>query len=486
MDDDKLNRTNKPGDYRKLLFGLCFFHALIIERKKFGPLGWNTAYAFNETDLDICISQLELYVNKFAEIPFTVLSMLTSVVNYGGRINDDKDMRTADIIIADFLTPDILADSYKFSRSGIYKTISTDSQKGYLEYIDSLPMMPEPEVFGMHGNAMITYDLNESDSNCEIILSLQPRTSGGGGVSREEVMGLAARDMEERLPVVFDPDDVYLRYPTDYNECLNTTLVQEVTKFTRLEKVMVSTLASLQLALKGLVVLSSELEAMGNAVYDGKVPAPWMGKGYPSLKPLPLWYADLLKRLDFMQGWIENGTPDVIWISVFFFPQGFMTANVQNYARQKQIPVDTVQFGHVLLKEEPSELISKPSSGCYIYGLFLEGARWDKRNNTLTDPKPKELFAPMPVIHLVPEVDRAPNPEGGGIYRCPVYKILTRTGTLSTTGHSTNFVFWLEVPSTKPTVFRNSLVSETNAQIKLCDQSYWIKAGVACFCALKY
>ena len=113
---------------------------------------------------------------------------------------------------------------------------------------------------------MITYDLNESDSNCEIILSLQPRTSGGGGVSREEVMGLAAKDMEARLPPVFDPDDVYLRYPTDYNECLNTTLVQEVTKFTRLEKVMVSTLASLQLALKGLVVLSSELEAMGNAV----------------------------------------------------------------------------------------------------------------------------------------------------------------------------------------------------------------------------
>ena len=43
-------------------------------------------------------------------------------------------------------------------------------------------------------------------------------------VCREEVMGLAAKDMEGRLPPVFDPDDVYLRYPTDYNECLNTTL----------------------------------------------------------------------------------------------------------------------------------------------------------------------------------------------------------------------------------------------------------------------
>jgi dynein heavy chain len=413
--------------------------------------------------------------------------MLTSVVNYGGRINDDKDMRTADIIIADFMTKDILADSYKFSRSGLYKSIAVDDaspHKGYMDYIDSLPMMPEPEVFGMHENAMITYDLNESDSNMDIILSLQPRTTGGGGISREDVMGLAAKDMEARLSVPFDPDEVFLRYPTDYDECLNTTLVQEVAKFARLENVMVATLAQFQLALKGLVVMSGELEAMGNAVYDGKVPEPWMGKGYPSLKPLPLWYADLLQRLDFMQGWIQKGTPDVIWISVFFFPQGFMTANVQNYARRKQLPVDTVQFSHVLLSEEASDLKCKPEAGCYITGLFLEGARWDKRNGTLTDPKPKELFAPMPVIHLVPEVDR-PLPEGG-IYRCPVYKILTRTGTLSTTGHSTNFVFWLEVPSTKPTIFRNSLVSETNAQVKLCDQSYWIKAGVACFCALKY
>ena len=79
-------------------------------------------------------------------------------------------------------------------------------------------------------------------------------------------MGLAAKDMEARLPPVFDPDDVYLRYPTDYNECLNTTLVQEVTKFAALSRVMVATLKTFQLALKGLVVLSSELEAMGNAL----------------------------------------------------------------------------------------------------------------------------------------------------------------------------------------------------------------------------
>ena len=66
------------------------------------------------------------------------------------------------------------------------------------------------------------------------------------------------------------------------------------------------------------------------------------------------------------------------------------------------------------------------------------------------------------------------------------YLFYNNQGTLSTTGHSTNFVTWIEIPSNQETIFRSSLVSETNAQVKYCDQSYWIKAGVACFCALRY
>jgi dynein heavy chain len=396
-------------------------------------------------------------------------------------------MRTSDILIADFFQPKILHDNYNFSASGKYFSFKPDPDAphtSYLEHIEQLPLNAEPEVFGMHDNANITCAITEADNSFAIILTLQPRVATGGGISREDQIIDMARAMAMQLPPQYDLEAVGMLYPTDYHESMNTVLVQEGQRYNRLLAVMHLSLRDLQRALKGLVVLSAELEAMGNACFDQRVPAVWTSSAYPSLKPLSPWFKDLLQRLQFITTWIDIGTPAAFWISGFFFPQGFLTACLQNYARKYKFPIDTVAFSFVMKDEVYEELVDKPEDGCYIYGLYLEGARWDKRLKTLIDPKPKELFALMPCIHMFPQKDRL-TPQSG-IYRCPVYKILTRTGTLSTTGHSTNFVTWIEIPSDKETIFRSSLVSETNAQIKFCDQDYWIKAGVACFCALKY
>ena len=111
------------------------------------------------------------------------------------------------------------------------------------------------------------------------------------------------------------------------------------------------------------------------------------------------------------------------------------------------------------------EITEKPESGCLIYGMYLEGCKWDYENHVLTDSDPKKLYSEFPLLQMVPVQDRV-IPKTG-IYNTPAYKVLSRAGTLSTTGHSTNYVMNVELPSVHP-------------------EQKWIKAGVALFLALKY
>merc|ERR1719160_232607 len=90
IDEEWFEGSVKPFEFKKMLFGLFFFHGLILERRGFGPVGWNNAYGFSEPDRDISRMQLKAFLDDFEGVPYEALNYMVSEANYGGRVTDPQ------------------------------------------------------------------------------------------------------------------------------------------------------------------------------------------------------------------------------------------------------------------------------------------------------------------------------------------------------------------------------------------------------------
>eukprot|EP00929_Paragymnodinium_shiwhaense_P087552 TRINITY_DN476_c0_g8_i1.p1 TRINITY_DN476_c0_g8~~TRINITY_DN476_c0_g8_i1.p1 ORF type:complete len:2571 (-),score=771.76 TRINITY_DN476_c0_g8_i1:261-7973(-) len=470
VQDKLFEQSNKPDIFKTLLFGFCFFHAVVQDRRKFGPIGWNIPYGFTPEDLAVCQRQLMDFINQYETVPYKVLTFLGAKINYGGRVTDADDKRLIFTIIETFICPRAVTenDNYKYSTSGLYYAPACANVGEFLDYIRSLPLYPMPEAFGLHDNCNITCAQDEA---LKLLMGMQSMVSSGGdggdGKSADEVMDEAAASIQERLPTPFALDVCEARFPTLYDESMNTVVKQECLRYNKLLWEMDASLRDFRKAIKGLIVMTLDLEEVGKAMFVNAVPELWTKKGPLSLKPLSSWFLDIIARCQFFKMWTDLGhSPPIYWISGIFFPQAFFTGAMQNFARKHNEEIDLLSFSQEVLSivQEPvKELKQAPADGVFIYGMFLEGARWDRKKNQLEDSEAKVLFVEMPALLMVPVKHRKAVPDD---YLCPSYKVLSRKGTLLTTGHSTNKVRNYELKTDQPV-------------------SKWIKAGVALFLALR-
>ena len=383
------------------------------------------------------------------------MNYVTGDINYGGRVTDDWDRRCLLCILGVFYNTEILKPDYKFSISGIYHIPKIQKLDEFKKYIDQLPINDPPEVFCMNNNANITFQSYESNSIMKTIFSLQPRIGGtSSGKSSDQVCLDLIQEFSLKLPELIKPEEgkeeLFVKTETGLIPSLSTVLLQEIDRFNKLLKTINSSMINLQKAIKGLIVMSQELENMFYSMLNSQVPQNWVKVAYPSLKSLSSWFLDLVKRVDFMKKWLTQGIPYSFWLSGFFFPQGFMTGLLQTHARKYKIEIDRLNFSFACLKESADEIVNYPEDGVFIYGLFLDGAGWNKEEEKLRDQNPNEIFCEMPVIHFnqIEDYEQPPN-----TYPCPVYKTSLRYGVLSTTGQSTNFILPIDLNSDQPSDF---------------------------------
>ena len=225
----------KPQKWRKLCYSLCFFHALMQERRGFGPLGWNIPYEFTMGDMTISLRQTQMMLNEYEEDQFKALNYLIGECNYGGRVTDDKDRRFLLCALSDFYNELVYKDGYKFSPSGIYKAPDGEPDiETIMDHILAMPLTQAPEIFGLHANADITKDQQDTNYFCDIILTTDSGGGGGGaagGVSAEDALDALAEDILNRTPQAYDRERIMKKYPIRFDESMNTVLSQELLRY---------------------------------------------------------------------------------------------------------------------------------------------------------------------------------------------------------------------------------------------------------------
>lgn len=468
VSSEKFESSSRPEELKKLLSSLCFFHAVVQERRKFGPLGWNIRYEFNETDLETSILVLSSFMEE-PSIPWDAIKFIIGEIVYGGRVTDEWDRRTIKEILSVFIGPESQEDDYTFSSSGIYALPNPLTLNSMNSYIETLPITDEPEIFGMHDNANITLQAQESEFIFTTCLQNGPTDRGDSGKTKnpDQIVDELASHILSNIPSALMLSEAgSSTFTSDSHNLIDaqaTFLKQELQRFNRLLNLMKKTLEDLKKALKGQVIMSEDLDKMYVAFMSNRVPSNWSSIAYPSLKPLASWVNDLKERVLFLRQWLTKGKPSAYWLSAFFFPQGFLTAVLQGYSRMHQLPIDGLNFSYEIQSfSDHHDIESSIEEGVYIYGLYMQACRWDYENMQLDESYPGESFSIAPVIIFEPSDHHETEPED---YIMPIYKTTERAGTLSTTGHSTNFIISIECPTHQKT-------------------SHWVQRGAAFVCQL--
>jgi dynein heavy chain len=446
--DDFFDSSAKPGELKSITFAICLFHAIVVERKKFGPQGWNRGYPFNFGDLTACAQVAMNYLENNPKIPWDDLRYIFGDIMYGGHVTDHYDR----ILVANYLNAylcDELVEGFEIF-PGCKTPQNSGNSKDILEHIDTAFPQESPTAFGLHPNAEIGYRLMLADTMFNNIRELQPRSGGGGGgMSITEKAAAMLEEITGLLPDQFDMLDILDRAPEVRTPYVNVFL-QEIERMQFLMGEMKRSLAELALGLKGDLQITEVMESLMNALADGLRPAGWDKYGYPSKRNLASWVRDLIERQKQLSDWTgDMNLPKSTCLSYLFNPQSFLTAVMQTTARQNDWPLDkTVTQTDVQKKFEPADMPGPAKEGAYIHGLVLEGARWDEKAGSIEESRPKELFAKMPIVLI--KAAQFTGEKLKDTYMCPTYKTQDRGPTF---------------------VFEAGLRSKTPA-------SKWILAGV--------
>jgi len=490
FDQDVVDKCLHQKEFAAMLLSLCFFHAIVGCRRGFGSLGWSRAYPFNKGDLTNCADLLLKYLNNAKTkqkkvkkpgedekmitmplVPWDDLRYLFGEIMYGGHITDDWDRRTNSIYLVEYMrsalvchepsenegpevAPNLKLPNPKkmcFKVNDNPERTDDPDFEAYRQWLDKEPVAETPRTFGMHPNAAIATNIGMQNMIFDTIMDLSGGGGGGGGddsgPSKEDVVGDKVDDFLGNLPENFEMGLAALRIKEKLGgerSPYTVVALQEMERMNTLLSTIRKSLNDLKLGMAGALNMSDLMERLMGNIFSNRVDAGWEKYAYPSKKPLAQWFNDLKMRCVQLSNWSDldgnvfqnNLTMITTWLPGTFNPMSFLTAVMQATARKNGWPLDQLGLEthptkvYVNNPLKPAEVEERPDDGCYIHGLYMECGRWNDQDGVVGESRLKDLYPPMPVIHVkAVDVDLKVT---NNIYTCPIYVTTARGATYVT------------------------------------------------------
>ncbi|CBZ32638.1 dynein heavy chain, putative [Leishmania donovani] len=422
--DEPWEKSAKPTEYRCIMFSMCFFHAVVVERKKFGPLGWNRAYPFNAGDLTTCMEVAANYIEDRPKVPWEDLRYVFGEIMYGGHITDDWDRVLCMAYLQSYLIPDC-CDGLQLAPG-----VAVPAPASYQEYMQWLTASDDfpaesPLLYGLHPNAEINYRTMQADVLFKTINELQPKKhSGGDMLSPQDIVQQKIDEIRERLPEPHNLQDLSERLEDDRSPQQHV-FYQESERMNILIETLRASLEELNLGLKGALSMSTAMQELFDQIYLDKMPERWARVSFMSQRMLGSWVENFMARNEQLVSWnADLQTPKVTNISLFFNPMSFLTAIMQTTSIINSFDLDQMALVVDVLKKSADQIESNARDGCYVTGLAMEGARWDGTAGCIEESRLKDLYPKMPIMQVrslpLSKIDRRDQ------YECPVYKTQAR------------------------------------------------------------
>eukprot|EP00419_Tripos_fusus_P089720 CAMPEP_0172840684 /NCGR_PEP_ID=MMETSP1075-20121228/29493_1 /TAXON_ID=2916 /ORGANISM="Ceratium fusus, Strain PA161109" /LENGTH=548 /DNA_ID=CAMNT_0013684565 /DNA_START=1 /DNA_END=1647 /DNA_ORIENTATION=- len=436
----------RDSKIKAILFGLCHFHSLMIERKKFGPLGYNKTYPFSSGDLRDSSLVLYNYLegSTAVKIPWEDLRYIFGEIMYGGHIVDDWDREVCRKYLHFFMQDELLDEKDLVPYASgklVWNAPGPGPHEKYVEHIDHMHQAESPLFFGMHTNAEIGFRTAQCHRIFETLLLLQPRTSSNGDGAKDSSITHHGEEMcsevlDEVRDMNFQTEETSRQLTEEEKGPYQFVFLQECDCMNGLVCEMIRGLNELQMGFRGELTMSENMEQLADAMQNEALPTTWVKLGFPSTRPLRSWLVNLKDRASQLEDWVADpmSVPKVVDLSRLFSPQSFLTAIKQvccqeqhkQQQQQQMLELDKLQVLTEVHKREMKQIDAASKDGAFVTGLFLEGARWDINTGVLEDSRPKEMFVRMPIINCRagPSLEREPP----NIYICPTYCVPTRSG----------------------------------------------------------